>query len=217
MFKSLSLSALLALALSSTAHAEFQISAYGGFQSAPHSDVTITGVNPESFTAGWEGRSFETPPYWGVRGTWWIDQMPGWGLSLDFTHAKVYADSETFANDIPAWSRFEFSDGINILTVNAMRRFQPWNGFRPYVGAGVGLSIPHVEVFRPSGQTFEYQVGGAAFQAQAGIEYDITERIAVFGEYKANYAINELTIDNGDTLKTDIITNAFIAGLSFRF
>ncbi|MEM8539793.1 MAG: lipid A oxidase, partial [Pseudomonadota bacterium] len=85
MFKRLSLSALITLALSSTAHSEFQISAYGGFQSSPHSDVTITGANPDSFTAGWEGRSFEAPPFWGVRGTWWIDQMPGWGLSLDFT------------------------------------------------------------------------------------------------------------------------------------
>jgi len=206
------------LSSSSLAAAEFQFSAYGGWQTAPHSLVEITGIGAESFTAGWQGRSFQTPPYWGLRGTYWFDRWaPQWGVSIDFTHAKVYADPETFANDIPDWSRFEFSDGINILTVNAMRRFERWNGFEPYLGAGVGLSIPHVEVTRPEGTTFNYQVGGAAFQAQIGANYYFTDWLSVFGEYQFNYAMNDLTLSEGAKLKTNIITNAVVGGVSVHF
>ena len=201
----------------SMAAAEFQFSAYGGWQTAPHSLVTVTGLNPDSFTAGWEGRSFETPPYYGFRGTYWFNQAPQWGVSLDFTHAKVYADSETFRNDIPTWSRFEFSDGINFLTLNAMRRFQKWNGFEPYIGLGAGLSIPHVEVTRPSGTTFEYQIGGAAFQGQIGANYYVTDWLSVFGEYQLVYGMNNLTIDNGDKLEVNILTNAIVGGISVHF
>ena len=206
-------------ASTSMAAAEFQFSVYGGWQTAPHSLVEITGIGAESFTAGWEGRSFETPPYYGIRGTWWLERfdMPQWGVSIDFTHAKVYADDETFANDIPDWSRFEFSDGINILTVNALRRFERWHGFEPYVGLGVGLSIPHVEVTRPEGTTFEYQIGGAAFQAQVGANYYLNDWLSVFGEYQFNYAMNDLDLTEGAELSTDIITNAFVAGVSVHF
>src|SRR5690606_20855157 len=96
----------------------------------------------QSFDAEWSGKSFEAPPYWGVRGTWWIDRFPQWGLSVDFTHAKVYATAGTL--DAAGWTRLEFTDGLNILTVNALRRFEGFGRFEPYLGAGVGVSIPHV-------------------------------------------------------------------------
>ncbi|MEM1377521.1 MAG: outer membrane beta-barrel protein [Pseudomonadota bacterium] len=213
----LSLATAALLASTHIASAEFQFSAYGGWQTAPHSLVTVTGTDPQSFTAGWEGRSFEMPPYYGVRATWWMDFAPNWGLSVDFTHAKVYADSETFANDIPTWSRFEFSDGINYLTLNAMYRFQEWNKFEPYVGLGAGISIPHVEVTRPSGTTFEYQVTGAVAEALIGVNYKLSKRYSVFGEYQFNYSANTANIDSNSQLQTNIITNAFAAGLSVHF
>ena len=136
----------------SLANAEMAISVYGGFQSAPHSDVDVS--DEPDFTAGWEGRSFEMPPYYGVRGTWWMEEMgqPNLGVSLDFTHAKVYADDDTLAKT--TWDHFEFSDGINLLTLNALYRM-PIEGtkFVPYAGIGAGINVPHVEVTRASGTT----------------------------------------------------------------
>ena len=32
------------------------------------------------------------PPYWGVRGTYWFNSAPNWGLMIDYNHAKVIAD-----------------------------------------------------------------------------------------------------------------------------
>ncbi len=205
------------LGLSGAVMAEDQISIYGGYQTAPHSGVSGNdpgGVGSFDFTAGWEGRSFEMPPYWGLRWTRWRSRTFGWGL--DINHTKVYADDDTLADS--GFSHFEFSDGLNILTLNAWRRF-PDTGMRvtPYVGAGVGLSIPHVEVTTPGGRVFEYQVTGPAVQWVAGASYSINDRWSVFGEYKGTYSLNEADLGSGGTLETDIVTNALNFGVSFGF
>ncbi|MBA4786302.1 MULTISPECIES: outer membrane protein [Pseudorhizobium] len=194
----------------------FELSAYGGYQTSPHSDIDVS--DQASFSAGWEGKSFSTPPYWGVRGTYWFGegQLSDLGVSLDFSHAKVYADDETLAKS--GWSHFEMTDGINLLTLNALYRF-PIEGtrFTPYIGAGAGINVPHIEVTRASGQTSEYQFGGATLQAQAGVKYDISDRWAAFVEYKGNYSWVDVDIDSGASLKTEVITNAVNLGVSFKF
>ncbi len=196
------------------AHAETQFSVYGGVQAASPSHVTITGTSPASFDQRWVGDSFKTPPYWGVRATWWVDKVPGLGISIDYAHAKVYG------RPLPAgWDWFEFTDGLNMITANAMYRWQePQRRITPYVGVGVGVAIPHVEVDRGSGPfTFRYEVGGPAFQAQAGVDVALTRRWSVFTEYKANYAMVNVGLDDGDRLKTNVLTHAVDFGVSFHW
>lgn len=208
---------LSVVGLPSLATAEVELSLYGGVQSAPHSPVTITGnpaIPDDEFTAGWEGRSLEAPPYYGWRATWWSTDSLGFGL--DFNHAKVYADDETLAES--GLSRFEFSDGINIVTLNVYRRWSEALGpFTPYVGGGVGVSVPHVEVTGGTSETFEYQLTGPAVTLLAGASYPISDRWSVFGEYKGTYSMNTADLDGGGTLETDIVTNAFNLGVSFDF
>ena len=199
------------------ARAEVELSFYGGWQTAPHSVVTIEGdsVLPEDeFTAGWEGRSFTMPPYYGLRATWWRSESLGFGL--DFSHDKVYADDATLAES--GLDHFEFSDGLNILTVNAYRRWdQALGGLTPYVGGGIGLSLPHVEVVTPETRTWEYQLGGPAVAWMAGVSYPINDRWSVFGEYKGTYSQNVVELETGGTVETDIITNSVNLGVSFSF
>lgn len=199
------------------AHADMSISVYGGLQGAPHSTVSVS--DGTEFTAGWEGKSFETPPYVGARAIWWpsLADYPNLGFSIDYTHAKVYADDDTFAQT-PGWTNFEFTDGLNLLTLNALYRFPiEDSNFTPYVGAGAGVNIPHVEVTRPSGLTSEYQLGGATLQAQAGVDYRFNDRWSVFAEYKGNYSFVKADIDSGDTLETNIFTNTVNFGVTLHF
>jgi len=215
--KTIALFALASGLVPGLAAAEFELSFYGGWQSAPHSDVSIRGdsvIADGDFTAGWEGRSFSAPPYYGLRATWWQNERFGFGVELN--HAKVYADATTLA--VSGLDRFEFSDGLNILTVNAFRRWEDSiAGFTPYVGGGIGVSVPHVEVFEGGSRTFEYQLTGPAVAWMAGASYPITDSFSVFGEYKGTYSINSATLDGGGTLETDIITNAINLGVSFNF
>jgi len=203
--------------LAAPAAAELEFSLYGGLQSAPHSDVSIFGdgaLADQDFTAAWEGRSLEAPPYYGIRATWWPTEMLG--IGFDLHHAKVYADDETLAES--GLDRLEFSDGLNIVTLNAYRA---WDGalgeITPYVGGGVGVAVPHVEVTGNGSETFGYQLTGPAVAWMAGASMPLTDQLSLFGEYKGTYSVNSAELDGGGTLETDIVTNSVNLGVSFNF
>jgi hypothetical protein len=78
-----------------TALADSQIAVYGGWNDSFDSDITLkqpNGTNMTLHDVPWDGVSFEAPPYWGIRGTWWLANNPNWGLMFDYSHAKVVAD-----------------------------------------------------------------------------------------------------------------------------
>ncbi len=224
MTKAKLLATLAFVALPTFAAAEFEISGYTGIQEAPHAKVT--GNDPSNtlnsgvldFTAGWEGKPFAMPPYYGFRGTWWRTDSLGFGI--EYTHSKVYADAETLA--AARYDRFELTDGINILTANATYR---WNdkwasgAVTPYVGGGLGFTFPHVDIEATDGgpHTWEYQITGAAARLYAGAKYDLSETWAVFGEYQFTYSKQDIDLDNGGNVQFNLITNALNVGLSYTF
>ena len=191
----------------------FALSVYGGANFSPHSsvDYSVPGFGSGSVTPAWDGASFQMPPYYGVRATYWLDAMPQIGLAVDFTHAKVKADP------VPApFSTLEFTDGINFLTLNAIYRHDLGMALTPYLGVGVGLSIPHVEAEIPGvTKTEEYQVTGVAANFFAGADYAITDNWSVFGEYKFSYGQVDADLNGGGSLQTDIISNQVILGVTY--
>ena len=215
--KILSLAAL-AFCFALPSHAETTLSFYGGYQTAPHSKVTGTYADssPMRFTTGWEGKSFDTPPYYGLRATWWKTQ--NLGFALEVNHAKVYADAEGKQNG--GFSRLEFTDGLNLVTVNALYRWQnETRRFTPYVGFGAGVAIPHVDITPISTgvHTFGYQVTGPALQWVGGVSYDLNDRWALFGEYKGSFSWNKVKLDDGGRLNTNVVTNALNIGITYKF
>lgn len=214
------LAALLAGLAAAPAAAEVELSLYGGWQTAPHSELSFSGdaaVPDMDVTAGWEGRSFSAPVHAGGRLTWWRGD---WGFGAEVNHAKVYADAETLAET--GLDHLEFSDGLNIVTANVLRRFPgalPGAGGRltPYVGGGVGVAVPHVEVRQGDDETWGYQLTGPAVAVMAGASYALSDRWSAFAEYKGTYSRNRAELDGGGTLETDIVTNALNLGVSYRF
>ncbi|GGG80635.1 lipid A oxidase (Involved in formation of 2-aminogluconate) protein [Salipiger pallidus] len=206
-----------ALAASQAVAQDMELSVYTGWQTAPHSRASGDYPGGGSYDAliGWDGKSFEMPPYYGIRGTWW--QSETLGYALEFTHAKVYAPDDEQA-DI-GFDRMEFTDGLNLLTVNVMKRWpEKWSTATPYVGAGLGIAVPHVDVETTAGdKTFGYQYTGPAARLIAGVSYPVSERFSVFGEYQFTYSSNEADLDGGGSLNTDIKTNALNFGVSMNF
>ncbi len=206
----------LALLAPVSAAAESELSFYLGFQEASHSRVTgDDGAGTDyDFLAAWEGRSFQAPPYWGLRGTYWVDDQ--WGVGLEFTHSKVYADDDTL--DDNGFDVLEMTDGVNVLTVNAMRRFNMDSRWTPYLGLGLGVAIPHVEVTPTGGEeTFEYQLTGVGARWLGGVGYEINDRWSVFGEYNGTFTMHEADLEGGGQLETDLVTHALNVGASFSF
>ena len=87
------------------------------------------------------------------------------------THAKAIAQIDPRASDLNA---FQQSHGLNFLLGNVAYRFSP--AARPlHRGRSRrrGISTPHVEsTFRNAHQE-QYQYGGPAWQAGAGLEYHL--------------------------------------------
>lgn len=209
--------AALALAIAGPALAGPELSFYLGTQDAPHSRVKGSdpgGVGDYSFLVDWKGKSFSNPPYYGVRATWWRNQNLGFGV--EFTHTKVYASDKDKRNN--GFDTLEFTDGLNTLTANVMYRWpKEGRAWTPYVGGGLGIVIPHVEVTTAGGKTFEYQYGGPAARGIAGISYAFNDRWSAFGEYQFTASHVDVDLDNGGDLKTTLYTNALNFGVSYQF
>jgi lipid A oxidase len=161
------------LVLAPAATAQWSIGVYGGSDWTLDSDVQLqapgsnTGV--ELSDVPWRSEPGTSPPYYGVRATCWFSETPNWGVGLDFTHAKMFgkldhtvqASGTIGGTPVSAPVRLDsvfqnlsFSHGHNLLTFNVYRRWFA-GGVRddsflgrtkPYVGGGLGIAIPHVEV-----------------------------------------------------------------------
>ncbi|MEO0752301.1 MAG: outer membrane beta-barrel protein [Pseudomonadota bacterium] len=208
------------------AAAELELSFYLGWQETDDSTVsgTLPGGVPVNRGINWSGDSFDSPIYYGGRAIWWT--QTDWGFGLEGTHTKAYAS----AADIIALglTRFELSDGHNIFTVNAMKR---WPGafatgrLTPYLGGGVGIAVPHVDIQIAGAipRTYGFEQTGLALRGIAGLKYNLTESWALFGEYQFTWSDNDLTVDPialgqiPGSLSTEILTHAINVGVSYSF
>lgn len=194
----------------SLARAEVELSFYGGTQSAPHSIIHDSVLGDARVK--WLGKSSAMPPYYGLRATWWKSDK--WGFGLEINHAKVYAANKAAIG----YDTLEFTDGLNLITANVFRRFPNAGRFTPYVGAGLGVAVPHVEIQRVGeSKTFEYQLTGPAAILVFGTSYEINDKWSLFAEYKGSYSSNKAKVQAGGTLSTNIVTNALNVGVSYSF
>jgi lipid A oxidase len=192
------------------ARSEVELSFYGGAQSTRPSTIRSATLGDDRVS--WEARPFEVPKYYGLRAQWWSDRHLGFGV--DFSHSKAYADDPTKYG----YETLNFSHGLNVLTANIWYRFDSRGKITPYVGAGLGVAIPHVEV-QPIGlgSTATYQVAGPAVTVVVGASMPIAGRWSLFTEYKGSFSRLKTKLDTGDRLDTDIFTDALNVGVSLRF
>jgi lipid A oxidase len=191
-----------------------EFSFYGGIQESPHSTVKHGAT---SFGAGWKGKSLNAPIYYGLRYTRWNNNNTGW--SLNFAHAKAYADEETKAKN-DGYTTLEFTDGSNPLTLNYLWKLDPIYSFNPYVGVGAGIAIPYVEIRKKLETTKDkdwgFQYGGPVLRFSAGLSRPINDRWSWFAEYDFHYLMLNVKHNEG-RLKTNLIHNALNLGLGYRF
>ena len=192
----------------------------GGYFGAPYtysSDVHLMKNGAHDFTAKdveWAGEPFKSPIYYGARVVRWLEGGRR-GAMVDFTHSKALAilDQEktlegTLSNaPVPAkavlkdiYRKLEFSHGHNMLTLNGLWRLASLAPrLSPYVGAGVGVNLPHSEVQLKTvrGRTYEYQYTGPVAQAVIGLEFRVP-RMSYFLEYKFSIASYEVPLSERD-------------------
>ena len=109
-------------------------------------------------------------------------------------------------------------DTFNIF-LNAYYDFNAGGQFSPYIGAGIGLSQIDVQ-YTPSGIPVIQENGDAfGYQIKAGASYNVSDPIAVFGEF--TYRTSEdITMENSlfpGTLDIENEQSIFAAGVRYRF
>jgi lipid A oxidase len=195
--------------------------------------------------ASYQTKDFtENAPYYGARLTYFLSRESHWGFGLEFLHSKVFLDSgeslhvtgtrdgspvndtESVGNTI---ADFHCAHGVNYLTADTFYRFflgQPDNfihRFQPYLGAGVGITIPHVVVQLANEPGFEQlRIRRTRHAGHRRLElFDITKHIQLFTEYKFTYAdLDKLefpTASPAAPSALDPMANHLVFGVSYRF
>jgi lipid A oxidase len=231
---------LLAMLAMQPARAETSLSLYFGKAFTNDSDVRIRQPNTSLTFQGvsWSDESFEGPIYYGWRVTHYFKHQPDWGVALDFFHYKVISDTdavlpvsgtrggapvsgnERFGDTI---QRFAMTHGVNYVTLDAVHRWRvhpdasafPYGRLQPYVGAGIGAVIPHVEAEINGVHEGDYQVRGPGFQFFAGASYGLSRQWSIFAEYKFTHTTLTVDIPHGDG-HTTLDTHHLVFGGSYR-
>ncbi len=147
------------------------------------------------------------------------------GDIVHVTGSRAGAPVNDFEPVSASISHFSISHGLNFITADVFyrwrmgRRGENFLGrFEPYIGAGAGVVIPHVEAQLAGGQFGEeYQFHGPAVLAMAGLNFDVTRHFALFAEYKFSYArLGEMHITGG-SIEADPLTHNLVSGVSVRF
>jgi lipid A oxidase len=175
-----------------------------------------------------EGRSFQSPVYYGYRlGYFWNRRF---GVEAEFVHMKVYARTERTVNArgtlrgspvdgsirmSEAVSRFSVSHGANFLLGNFVVR-QPMHRLTLTGRFGLGPSIPHPETEVDGVFQEQYEVGWPAVQAAAGVEIRLWRRLYWLAEYKFTRSRENVRIPGG-TAETLLRSHHGVSGIGIRF
>lgn len=178
----------------------------------------------------WDGRSLESPVYYGLRVG---RETPAWWrlcLEAEFTHLKAYADVRSAATAGSGGTRepmsdvvqaFSMSHGLNLLVGNLVLR-QPVGAERGTsrvqltLRAGLGLAVPHAESTLRGRRREGYEVTGPVYQAGAGVEWRLPRRVVVLADYKWT-RVSPTVGGAAGTLSTTLHAHHVNLGAGLRF
>ncbi|MEM1443538.1 MAG: hypothetical protein AAGF67_14430, partial [Verrucomicrobiota bacterium] len=194
------------------------IFAYGGFSSAP----TVDGNEPvfpsneiidieDGYIAGGGAGAYSR----------WLG-----GSRFEFEGLWAHNDIGQIRSDIldgRGFINFGFRGQLTTraLMVNILKEIPLHNGIVGYVGAGIGGAETHVNIaepFEPQGfaRGFSERDLALAYQFIAGVDFPITESMALFLQYKA-LGIGETEFEALDFNIDSYFTHNFILGARLSF
>ena len=226
-----------------SALADTSFSLYSGSSFTLNSDIHVRqpglGTDAVFSDVSWNAKPFKAPPYYGIRANYFFESAPQWGVGLDFTHYKIFAQTDqvvpvsgTF-NGAPVNTsaplnqrvqKFNITHGVNLLALNALYRWTvqageifPRGRLQPYVGGGLVYYILHPEnTINNTNNNERYQGSGFGYQVMGGVHYWITRHVGLFVETKFNSGDARVDVDQG-TADTPLRTFHLLGGVSLGF
>jgi hypothetical protein len=235
--------AFLVLALPGHVAAEPFADLYTGKSFTQDADIRIKQSrlgNEYTFSdVSFDDRSFEAPPYYGIRVGYFFETYPWLGGGLEFFHFKVYADVDearplqglragsavnTTAPVNSVIQQFNVSHGVNFLTLDALFRYRflpnpeqfPNGRIQLYGGVGLGPVITHPETKIDNVRSEPgYEVAGLGVQSFAGVRVLLFKYVGLFAEYKFTHARLDLSVASGSG-RVDLNTHHVVGGISIH-
>ena len=217
--------------------AETVAQVYTGSSSTRDSDLRIiqrgAGTDITLHDVDWNGKPFKTAPYYGLRLARFPDQYSHWGIGIEYTHYKMYADTGRVTNATGVWKgaavstavpmdqyvqHFEVSHGMNMISFVGMYRWaSATDRLQPYAGAGLAYYMPHSEnTIDNRAHETGYESSGGGYQVLGGVQYKLTPKTALFTEAKFNSGTLKVDIADGRA-ETPVRTWHIVAGLGWIF
>jgi hypothetical protein len=204
----------------------------GASQTAPsnlHVVQAARGNDATMHSVTWRGYPFRFEIYYGLRLTYTPPHYPFTSVALDYTHAKIYAETDDRVAQTGTWNgaalddnvpmservqSFEMTHGMNMLGISVLEQVAGNAGGGAYVGGGPVMFVPHTES-RVDGAplTSGYEYGGLGFQVLGGVRGCIGNR-PVFSEIKYSRGTPVVSIAQG---RADAVVRTVheLAGLGF--
>jgi hypothetical protein len=230
-------------ALSVPTYAEWVLALYTGTSHSARSDLRVrqsaTGSDAIFRDVNWEPRPFDDAPYYGISLAWYPRDDPQWNASFDFTHYKMYLQTDDSAEVQGQWngspvdtrapvdariSSFEISHGVNLSALNVGWRGSAaaQHGFlsrvTPEAGAGLVGYLPHAEgSINGVSSEADYHLSGSGYQAFAGAEYRVSPRIGVLVRVKFDVGRLDMTLSPQTRIETRSETLHGLAGVALHW
>jgi opacity protein-like surface antigen len=216
------------------ASAEFQLDLYVGGALTNNVDFSFSGMGGSGST---QGMDVSNALVFGGRIGYWFDALPWFGVAVDGFKFTPDIPSQTVNGSFAGAGAVSGQAQKLNLTIQAVSfelkarlpllkdATYPQGRLQPYVLAGPAVffaDLSDTGNFVPSGQSnSDTEVG---VKAGAGVAFQIIPQIAVFGEYRFthfnpswSFTDSSVTPRASFNLSTNINTNQFVVGLSFRF
>ena len=192
-------------------------------QQARGNDLTVHGMR-------WYGYPLRFEVYYGIRLIYTPPGHPWTRLAMDYTHYKIYAETNDSAVQDGRWhgtalsqtapvservQSFEMTHGLNMLGLSVLQQLSGTVNGAIYVGGGPVIYVPHAESRVDRAPfTGPYQYGGAGFQVQLGARGCAGDR-PIFAELKRDRGAPKVSISQG-MAQTVVDTLHEVGGIEFR-
>jgi len=202
--------------LASTAHAEWYVAGQLG-ANVPNRLTETKGTGSLAGST-YTSQNMQVSLAYGAKVGYFFERAKWLGIETEAYNSTPNIKPQAVGVSQPGGTAYPTSAGQNLRVTtwatNLIARY-PGETFQPYVGAGVGVFFANMS--NSMGSAASNWTPG--LNALAGMRAFLTEKVALFGEYKYNYA--DFQFDNVFNQKRGISArysaNIIVGGLSYHF
>ena len=218
----------------STAQAELDIDIFGGVSWTNSTDVAVDGIDNTNVSVKGVFKDVDLNPGYtvGLRLGYWFEFAPWLGLGLDGFYFSLPVPAQTVDSTVNVTGKIfnrpisttssghvhlpsfdlpsaGFSPQLMLRWPLLTSNDYPKGRFQPYVGVGPAWAVT-IDTDKAA-----LILGGLV---RGGVSFQLFRHISLFAEYRYSFFPDfELRDKSGLHFKTDLDTNNFVGGLSFRF